>query len=72
MLMDDPLSKPKESFQDLIAQISMSDSPVGIDPKYTHAIIIDFLRQISSRLERIEERLDHTVKESSGQPGLFL
>ncbi len=58
MAMEDPLSKSKESFESLIAQISVSDSPVGIDAKYTHAIIIDFLRQISQRLDRIEQRLD--------------
>jgi hypothetical protein len=52
--MLDPLSKPKESFHDLIAQISAQDSPVGIDAKYTHAVIIDFLRQISKRLESLE------------------
>ena len=53
----DPLTKPKESFNDLIAQISSPDSPVGIDAKYTHAVIIDYLRQITARLDEIERRL---------------
>lgn len=53
----DPLEKPKESFEDLIKQLSSPDSPVGIDAKYTHAVIIDYLRQITQRLESIEERL---------------
>lgn len=55
--MTDPLAKPKQDFDELIAQISLADSPVGIDAKYTHAVIIDYLRQISARLERVEELL---------------
>jgi hypothetical protein len=50
----DPLSKPKEAFNSLIDQISLVDSPVGIDAKYTHAVIIDYLRQISARLDALE------------------
>lgn len=56
-IMTDPLAKPKQDFDELIAQIGSPDSPVGIDAKYTHAVIIDYLRQISSRLERVEEQL---------------
>ena len=55
---DDPLAKPKDSFDSLIAQLSSPDSPVGIDAKYTHAVIIDFLRQISTRLDDIERKLN--------------
>ncbi len=58
MSPQDPLDKPKESFEELIQQLSSPDSPVGIDAKYTHAVIIDYLRQISSRLDRLEQRLD--------------
>ena len=58
MTSDDPLSKPKEAFEDLIAQISLPDSPVGIDAKYTHAVIIDYLKQITARLDEIERRLN--------------
>ena len=58
MSFKDPLAKPRESFESLIAQLSAPDSPVGIDAKYTHAVIIDFLRQIAGRLEDIERRLD--------------
>ncbi len=58
MQTDDPLSRPKADYDDLIAKISTTDSPVGIDAKYTHAIIIDYLQQISARLEAIERRLD--------------
>ena len=55
--MTDPLSKPREAFDKLIDQISLPDSPVGIDAKYTHAIIIDFLRDISARLAVVESYL---------------
>ena len=55
--MTDPLAKPKDEFNQLIAQLSSPDSPVGIDAKYTHAVIIDYLRQISERLTSIESAL---------------
>ena len=55
--MTDPLEKPKDSFDALIAQLSSPDSPVGIDAKYTHAVIIDYLRQISARLDAMEAML---------------
>ena len=55
--MTDPLAKPKDEFNQLIAQLSSPDSPVGIDAKYTHAVIIDYLRQISERLTNIESEL---------------
>ena len=57
MPIDDPLAKPRDSFDTLIAQLSSPDSPVGIDAKYTHAVIIDFLKQIAARLDDIEQRL---------------
>lgn len=59
MPLEDPLAKPRESFEHLIAQLSSEDSPVGIDAQYTHAVIIDFLRQISARLDAIEQRLNN-------------
>ena len=63
MAMTDPLDKPKDAFDELIAQISVPDSPVGIDAKYTHAVIIDFLRQISARLDVLEA----SMKEKQGE-----
>lgn len=42
--MTDPLAKPKDAFEELILRLSSSESPVGIDVKYTHAVIIDYLR----------------------------
>ncbi len=52
--MTDPLAKPRDAFDELIEQLSSPDSPVGIDAKYTHAVIIDYLRQITARLESLE------------------
>ena len=52
--MTDPLAKPKSHFDELIEQLSSPDSPVGIDVKYTHAVIIDYLKQILTRLETLE------------------
>ena len=54
----DPLSKSKEEFAALINHISAAGSPVGIDAQYTHAIIIEYLQQISERLEKLEARLE--------------
>ena len=54
--MTEPLEREKREFADLIERIS-ADSPVGIDAQYTHAIIIEYLREIRSRLDRIESKL---------------
>ncbi len=62
MSNDNPLTKPKQAFDDLIAQFSSPDSPVGMDVKYTHAVIIDYLRQITSRLDDIDRRLKEREK----------
>ena len=41
-----------------IAEIIQSDqSPVGIDAKKTHIIILEKLLQLESRFERIEKKL---------------
>ena len=53
----EPLFVPKEDYSDIVARISLTDSPVGIDAQYTHAIIITYLRQISDRLNKIEAEL---------------
>lgn len=53
----DPLTIPKEEYSDIVARISLPDSPVGIDAQYTHAIIITYLKQISDQLKSIEAQL---------------
>jgi hypothetical protein len=53
----EPLTTPKSDFDHIIDRISVPNSPVGIDAQYTHAIIIEYLRQITARLEKIEAQL---------------
>ena len=53
-----PLNKKKEDYQQVIEKISLPNSPVGIDAQYTHAIILEYLKQISARLDKLEMMLD--------------
>ena len=57
MAFSDPLKNPKEHYQRTIDLIKSEGSAVGIDAQYTHAIVIEFLTQISKRIERIESHL---------------
>lgn len=44
---------------DEIAQLIHSDSsPVGIDAKKTHILIIHMLQQLTQRLNRLEQQVD--------------
>jgi hypothetical protein len=52
--------KTKDDLADIIDHINNPDSPVGIDAQYTHAVIIAYLQQISSRLDEIEAQLKAT------------
>jgi hypothetical protein len=56
----EPIAVPKADYQEIISRISLPDSPVGIDPQYTHAIIITYLQQIAARLERLEANFKNT------------
>jgi len=56
-MSSDPLSKSKAEYAAIVEQISAEGSPVGIDAQYTHAVIIEYLRQIDERLQRLEEHL---------------
>jgi len=53
---ENPLDLPKDALDTIIEKISLADSPVGIDAKYTHAIIITYLQQISERLDKLESK----------------
>ena len=48
---------PQEEFEKIAAEIVSEDSPVGIDAKKTHVLILHKLSQIEARLERLERRL---------------
>ena len=56
MNAQDPMTKSSEDYTELIEKIAIADSPVGIDAKLTHAIIIDYLQQIMVRLDNLERR----------------
>ncbi len=52
------LDVPQETFEAIEREISSDTSPVGIDAKKTHVIILHKLREIEARLIRLESRLD--------------
>lgn len=55
--MDD-LKVEKEIYNAIAKEIHSDNSPVGIDAKKTHILILEKLIQIEKRLERIETKLD--------------
>ncbi len=53
------LSKPDSATSEAIARVIQDDtSPVGIDAKKTHILIIHLLQQLHRRLDRLEQRLE--------------
>lgn len=46
---------PKDVYDKLAKEIESDESPVGIDAKHTHVIILHMLMEMERRLERIEE-----------------
>ncbi len=52
------LDVPQDIFASIEQEISSETSPVGIDAKRTHIIILHKLQEIEERLRRIEVRLD--------------
>ena len=51
------LNMDAERFEAIAQEIHSDTSPVGIDAKKTHIIIIEKLLAIEARLARIEEKL---------------
>ena len=47
----------KKVYDQIAAEISSDSSPVGIDAKKTHIIIIEKLMQIEERLTELERKL---------------
>jgi len=62
----DPISKTKDDYADIIDHINLPESPVGIDAQFTHAIIIEYLQQISGRLADIESQLKEMQSSDGG------
>jgi hypothetical protein len=54
----DKLKVDKAAFEAIAQEIHSDTSPVGIDAKKTHIIILDKLLQIEQRLLSIENKLD--------------
>ncbi len=50
---------PPSDYGEIEKLIASEDSPVGIDAKKTHIIIIQKLLQIEKRLERLERLVAH-------------
>jgi hypothetical protein len=48
---------PQEAYQAIENEIASENSPVGIDAKKTHVMILHQLRLIQARLTKIEEAL---------------
>ena len=47
---------PKDRYEEIAGWIVSDDSPVGIDAKQTHIIIIHKLMEIEKRLAALESR----------------
>lgn len=52
------LDLPEDAADALARAITSDDSPVGIDAKKTHVLILHLLLDIQDRLARLEARLD--------------
>lgn len=48
----------KQLFDAIAEEIHSDKSPVGIDAKKTHVLILEKLIQLEKRLDRIEAKLD--------------
>ena len=46
-----------ERYEAIARQIESADSPVGIDAKRTHVLILDLLTRIEGRLANLEDRV---------------
>lgn len=49
--------KTRNDYQEILKQIHSDTSPVGIDAKHTHAVILRYLEEILERIEKIEKQL---------------
>lgn len=52
-----------EQYEAIAREIQSDDSPVGIDAKKTHIIIIHLLRDLSSRLAEMERRIEQLERQ---------
>ena len=45
---------PKDDYEAIEREIKSTESPVGIDAKHTHVLVLHKLASIEARLERLE------------------
>ncbi len=55
--MEDQLKVLQDTYQSIERVIHSDQSPVGIDAKKTHIIILDKLLKIEAQLRTLEERI---------------
>jgi len=48
----------EQRYEEIAKQIHSDTSPVGIDAKKTHILIIHMLQDIEARLKQVEERVE--------------
>ena len=60
---------PKDEYERISALIESDASPVGIDAKKTHIIILHKLSELERRLDRIEARLPPAEENARPNPG---
>ena len=53
---------PGDAYEALEREISSEESPVGIDAKHTHILILHRLERLEERLARLEARLEGAGK----------
>jgi hypothetical protein len=49
---------PRDDYEKIMKEIESEDSPVGIDAKKTHIMILYQLMEMEKRITRIEKKLD--------------
>ena len=61
--------RPKKELEEIIDQIASSQSPVGMDAVYVHALILDKLQAIENRLTQLEGKLETSVSSDNSNKG---
>lgn len=57
--------RSKKELLEIIEQIASSESPVGMDAVYVHALILDKLQAIEKRLTLLETKLQDRISEEN-------
>lgn len=57
-MIADRIDVPADDYAELAKALASDASPVGIDAKKTHVVILHLLLDLQDRLARMEDRLD--------------